>query len=319
MGDHGRRVRELQEPPDATRRTLLLGGAASLGIRPLRAAAQHGFPRSLTDTLGRQVRIAAPPKRIVAIFPSNIEIAFALGLGERIAAVGGRVHWPAEARAKPSVGGSLGYSPEVLARHAPDLIVLTPSHQSAIGLITPFERIGVPVLVLQHPDIQAILRNIHLLARATATEAAADSLVARFERTLAAIEHRLQGTPRYTVYLETAATARGAFQTVGTGHYATEALRLAGGDNVFSDLQGTQQVSGEAILLRNPQAIISLQHVPKPARLIAVRPGWASLRAAREGRITVLERGHKLIPGPRQLEAVLAYARALHPERFEAP
>jgi iron complex transport system substrate-binding protein len=32
--------------------------------------------------------------------------------------------------------------------------------------------------------------------------------------------------------------------------------------------------------------------------------------------VVVLERGHKLIPGPRQIEAVAEYARALHPERF---
>lgn len=304
-------------PLDTGRRALLLGGAASLALRPLRGRAQHGFPRTVTDTLGRQVLVPAWPRRIVAVFPSNIEIAFALGLGDRIAAIGGRVRWPAEALVKPSIGGALGYSPEVVAGHAPDLIVVTPSHQSAVGLIAPFERIGVPVLVLQHPDIVAILRNIRLLAQATATEVAADALVENFERALADIARRLAGRPRRTVYLETAAAARGAFQTVGAGHYANDALGLAGGHNVFDDLRGSQQVSGEAVLLRNPEAIISLQQVPKSAERIAERPGWASLRAVRDGRIAVLERGHKLIPGPRQLEAVLAYAQTLHPECFE--
>lgn len=317
MNDDGTPGNAASNMPDAGRRALVLGAAASLAVRPLRAAAGHGFPRTITDALDRRVTIPAPPRRIVAVFPSNIEIAFALGLGDRIAAIGGRVRWPADALIKPSVGGALGYSPEVVAGHAPDLIVITPSHQSAIGLITPFERIGVPVLVLQHPDIPAILRNIRLLAQATATEAAADALIAAFEHTLSTIDRRLAGVPRRTVYLETAAAARGAFQTVGSGHYANDALRLGGGENVFADLHGAQQVSGEAILLRNPQTIIALQQVPRPAALIAQRPGWASLRAARDGRITVLERGHKLIPGPRQLEAVLAYAQALHPECFE--
>jgi iron complex transport system substrate-binding protein len=68
--------------------------------------------------------------------------------------------------------------------------------------------------------------------------------------------------------------------------------------------------------VRNPEVIVSLQAVPKPAAAIAARPGWQHLRAVREGRVVVLERGHKLIPGPRQIEAVLDYARALHPERF---
>jgi iron complex transport system substrate-binding protein len=103
---------------------------------------------------------------------------------------------------------------------------------------------------------------------------------------------------------------------MGTGHYANDALQWAGGRNVFADLQGSQQVSAEAIFVRDPDVIISLQQVPKSVSLIAERPGWHSLRAVKEGRVVVLERSHKLIPGPRQIEAVEDYARALHPELF---
>ena len=136
------------------------------------------------------------------------------------------------------------------------------------------------------------------------------------EARLQAVSQALDGAPRRSVYLETAAAARGAFQTMGTGHYANDALQWAGGRNVFADLQGSQQVSAEAIFVRDPDVIISLQQVPKDPALIAERPGWHSLRAVKNGRVVVLERSHKLIPGPRQIEAVEQDARALHPERF---
>ncbi|MFN8993649.1 MAG: ABC transporter substrate-binding protein [Pseudomonadota bacterium] len=295
---------------------LLLAASAGMALAEPVAGQAVTWPRTLVDALQRSVRIAAPPQRIVTVFPSNVEILFALGLADRVVAIGGRVRHPPEALGKPSVGGALGYSPEAVAAYRPDLLVLTPSHQTAFGLVEPFTRAGVPVLMLAHPDLPSVLRNITLVGQATGAEAQAERLGGQMLQQLEAVRARWHGVPLRSVYLETAAAERGAFQTIGRGHYADDALAWAGGRNVFSDLNGSQQVSAEAIAVRDPEVIISLQAVPKPAASIAARPGWQRLRAVREGRVVVLERGHKLIPGPRQIEAVLDYARALHPERF---
>lgn len=302
--------------------TLLGAATASLLSASRVAAAVPGvptdasWPRTMTDAMGRKVFIPAPPQRIVTVFPSNVEILFALGLASRVVAIGGRVKFPQEAIDKPSIGGALGYSPEVVAAHRPDLIVVTPSHHTALGLVEPFSRLGVPVLVLAHPDMVSMLRNIDLVGQATGTDQVAQLLRTRMQSQLAEIRERWSGRHLPTVYLETAAAARGAFQTIGTGHYASDALAWAGGLNVFADLNASVQVSAEAIAARNPDVIISLQQSPKSPALIAQRPGWQRLRAVQTGRVVVMERGHKLIPGPRQIEAVLAYAQALHPEVF---
>ncbi|MDP3229144.1 MAG: ABC transporter substrate-binding protein [Acidovorax sp.] len=288
---------------------------ASITLNPP-AWATSEFPREVVDAMDRRVRIASAPQRIVVVFPSNVELLWALGLQDRVVAIGGRVRWPESARAKPSIGGSLGYSAEAVAAHRPDLVVVTPSHHSALTLVDAFERVDVPVVVLAHPDLPSVLRNIDLLGRATGTDDAAHALRADLEARLHAIARRVAGAPPCSVYLETAAAARGAFQTMGSGHYANDALGWAGGRNVFADLKGSQQVSAEAIFVRDPDVIISLQQSPKDPAQIAARPGWHSLRAVKAGRVVVLERGHKLIPGPRQIDAVAEYARALHPERF---
>lgn len=313
-------VRQVMTRRQGLGRLLVAGSAAALAqtvVHPAHAAQlAHTWPRTLVDALGRSVRITAPPQRIVTVFPSNVEILFALGLAERVVAIGGRVRHPPEALAKPSVGGALGYSPEAVAAHRPDLLVLTPSHQTALGLVEPFTRAGVPVLMLAHPDLPSVLRNIGLVGQATGRDEQAGQLCGRMQQQLEAVRAGWQGQPLRSVYLETAAAERGAFQTIGRGHYADDALAWAGGHNVFGDLAGSQQVSAEAIAARDPEVIVSLQAVPKPAGSIAARPGWQQLRAVRAGRVVVLQRGHKLIPGPRQVEAVLDYARALHPERF---
>jgi iron complex transport system substrate-binding protein len=295
--------------------TSLLAASRATAATPV-LQTDASWPRTLTDAMGRSVFIHAPPQRIVTVFPSNVEIVFALGLASRVVAIGGRVRFPQEAIEKPSIGGALGYSPEVVAQHRPDLIVITPSHHTAMGLIEPFSRLGVPVLVLAHPDMAAMLRNIDLVGHATGTEQTAQLLRTQMQSRLSEIRRRWTGRPLPTVYLETAAAARGAFQTIGTGHYASDALAWAGGRNVFSDLSASVQVSAEAIAIRNPDVIISLQQSPKSPVLIGERPGWHRLRAVQTGRVVVMERGHKLIPGPRQIDAVLAYAQALHTEVF---
>ena len=290
--------------------------ASSVGAAQAALHSGLPWPRRLTDAMGRSVLVSQPPQRIVTVFPSNVEILFALGLGPRVVAIGGRVKFPLEALDKPSIGGALGYSPEVVAQHRPDLIVVTPSHHTALGLIEPFSRVGIPVLVLAHPDMVSMLRNIALVGQATGADLAADLLRGQMQQQLMEIRQRWAGRRAPTVYLETAAAARGAFQTVGSGHYASDALSWAGGLNVFADLATSVQVSAEAIATRNPDVIISLQQSPKSPRLVAQRPGWSQLRAVRDGRVVVLERAHKLIPGPRQVDAVRDYAQALHPEVF---
>lgn len=305
---------------DAHRRTWInaLGGLSVMSLyTPANGTAVSSeFPRRVVDALGRTVTISAAPQRIVAVFPSNIEIVFALGLADRVAAVGGRVRWPETALAKPSVGGSLGYSPEAVAQYAPDLIIVTTSHYTALELIAPFTKLGVPVLVLAHPDLPSVLRNIELIGRASGTDQEANVLRQSMQRQLDCVAARWRGRSKPTVYFETAVAARGAYQTIGSGHYANDALNCAGGVNVFADLANSVQVSAEAIAVRDPEVIISLQQKPKDVSSVTSRPGWQQLRAVRNGRVVVLERSHKLIPGPRQVEAVEAYARALHPGAF---
>ncbi|MCA3176357.1 MAG: ABC transporter substrate-binding protein [Burkholderiales bacterium] len=295
------------------RRLALHTMAISLGSVPLMAQAES-FPRQLKDALGHAVELLRYPQRIVVIFPSNVELAFSLGLENRIVAIGGRVKWPESATRKPSIGGALGFSPEAVAAYDPDLVVITPSHHSALGLREPFRRIGVPVLTLEHPDLNAIFRNLRLLGRATGTETNAEIVIQKMQTALQTIASKINNRPKPKVYLETAAAERGIFQTVGPGHYAHDALHWAGGENIFSDLRGAQQVSAEAIFARQPDVIISLQQNPKSTEQISQRPGWRTLKAVQEQRVYVMPRGHKLIPGPRQIEAVQAYAEALHPD-----
>ena len=48
------------------------------------------------DELGKEVKLAAAPQRIVSLTPSNTEILFALGLGSKVIGVDAISNYPAE-------------------------------------------------------------------------------------------------------------------------------------------------------------------------------------------------------------------------------
>lgn len=300
-----------------TRRRALLAAAPVLLALPRPAPAAEGWPRVLVDGLGRRVEVPAPPRRVVAIFASNVEMLAALGLVDRIVGVEAFTRYPPEVAGKPLVGGRLGFSAEAIARLEPDLVVMTPARQAAHALTEPLARLGVPALVVAHRDLEQVFGNIALLARATGAE---DAVLSGLRGRLAAVDARLAGRPRPTVFLETGSNGRGAFGTARPGTYTADILRRAGGVPALPHLAeaGPAQVSGEAVL-RADADVYLLAGRPDQAAEAAARPGFGALRAVRAGRLHAVPRAELLIPGPRVVAGVERLARLLHPEAFAAP
>jgi iron complex transport system substrate-binding protein len=298
------------------RRFFLAASALLLLAAPARAAT---WPRRVLDGLGRAVLLPAPPRRIVAIFASNVELLAAVGALDAIVGVEDFTRFPPQVAALPKVGGRLGFSAEAIARLQPDLVVMTPARNAAHALTEPMARIGVPVLVVTHRDLAQVLGNLRLLGAATGREAEGDALVRRLEARLAAVAARLAGRAPVPVFLETSSTGRGAFGTVRPGTYTADALALAGGASVFSSLSasGPAQVSGEAILRADPDVYL-LAGRPDQLAEVAGRTGFAGLRAVRDSRLHLVSRAQFLIPGPRVVEGVEGLARLLHPCAFAA-
>ena len=63
------------------------------------------FPVTIKDATGEDVVIEGKPEKIVSLMPSNTEIAFALGLGDKIVGVNDFDNYPEEALEKEKIGG----------------------------------------------------------------------------------------------------------------------------------------------------------------------------------------------------------------------
>lgn len=291
---------------------LLLLVLACIAAMP--AAAEEGWPRRVTDALGREVTIPAPPRRIVAIFSSNVEMLAAIGAGPDIVAIEAWTRWPPDLVARTArVGGRLGFSVEAIARLGADLVVMTPARQAAAGLVDPLGRIGIPALVLTHDRLEDILANIRRLGRATGREAAAEAVASGMGARIDALRICLAGRAPVPVYMETGSDERGAAFTIRDATYTGDILRAAGGISVFAGRDRLGRVSGEAVWRADPERILiagSADRVPALMR----RPGWEGIRAVQAGRVDAVSRALLLIPGPRVVEGTEMLARLLHPD-----
>lgn len=68
--------------------------------------------------------LAQTPARIISLAPSQTEILYDLGLGDRVVAVSRYCDYPPEAKAKPKIGGFSTPSLEAVVAMRPDMVVL---------------------------------------------------------------------------------------------------------------------------------------------------------------------------------------------------
>lgn len=300
--------------------TLLIVALAACGTAPIAqppAAPAAGI--NITDALGRQVSLDGPPARIVSLAPSITEILFAVGAGPQVVGVTSFCNFPPEADELPEVGGfsTKSISIEAIVGLEPDLVVAGATNQQPI--VEQLEQLGLPVVVLTPTSLEEVYANIvqvgYLTGHATQGSAVVDAMRARIE----AVTTRVAAIPaeeRPTVYWE---VYDDPLTTVGPATFTGQLIELAGATNSFADAsEDYPQVSAEAVFARDPQVMLGpdSQGPKLTPEVVARRPGWADVRAVRDGRIYLLDGDIVSRPGPRLADALEAMAAAIYPEVF---
>ncbi|MBI2219355.1 MAG: cobalamin-binding protein [Candidatus Rokubacteria bacterium] len=287
---------------------MVLGVAVALGV---------GSPAAALTTLdmtGREVRLAAPPERIVSLVPSVTEILFALGAAERLVGVTDYCDFPPAARAKPSVGGMVSPSLEAIVALRPDLVIGT-TEGSREETFTQLRRLGVPVyLVAAHrlADVDALIRRLADLAggAGTAKRVLAD-LGRRIDAVRKAVASRARRRVLYVVWPE-------PLVVPGRDALVSELIELAGGSSVTAvSGDAYPRVSLEAVAAGNPEVIILARH--GTAAGAVDREKWerfANVAAVRSGRIHAVDGNLTHRYGPRIVDGLETLARLIHPEAF---
>jgi len=264
--------------------------------------------------LGREVRLAAPPDRIVSLVPSATELIFALGAEERLVGVTDFCDHPPAARRKPSVGGMVSPSLEAIVTLRPDVVIATDQGNREETFVQ-LGRVGIPVYLVHAGSVAMMMDVIGRLGALTGRPGSVAPLVERLRARIAAIAGAVSGRRRprvlYVLWPE-------PLLVPGRSAIVTELIALAGGDSITAGEAGDYpRYSIEAAVARAPEVIVLARHGGTTGPI--ARDRWdrlANLPAVRAGRVHSVDGSVLHRYGPRIVDGLEQLARVIHPEAF---
>ncbi len=247
-----------------TRPLDLLARVLACALLACGATAATAAEITVRDSSGREVRLAEPAQRVVALAPHIVENVFSAGAGDRLVGVVSFSDYPPAARELPRVGDAHAWSLERIAALQPDLILMWGSG-SGPGALGSLERLGIPVYVSEPRKPGDIADAIEDIGRLTGSVATGRAEAARIRSELAALArtHRRERPLRvfYEIWNE-------PLQTVNGDHMISHVIELCGGRNVFDAVPLlAPRVSVEAVLDARPEAIVA-------SGMDRARPEW---------------------------------------------
>jgi iron complex transport system substrate-binding protein len=282
----------------------------------LSAVAGRAEPVTITDAAGRSVTVS-DTSRIVAIGGAVTEILYALGVGDRIAAVDTTSVYPAAAAAKPQVGYMRALSAEGVLSLGPTVVIAIEGSGPA-ETIEVLERASVPfVLVPDAKDPAGIADKIRFVAKIVGAEAKGEEVASAVAADLAALGPMRDtiGAHRKAVFI--LGMAGGSAMVGGSGTAADAIFALAGVDNALPGIAGYKPASDEAALAADPDAVVVMSergHDLTADKIFSL-PAFKGSPAAADRRLVSLPGSYFLVFGPRTAQAAHDLAAAIYPEK----
>jgi iron complex transport system substrate-binding protein len=287
---------------------------------------------SVIDDEGYQTNLTSVPTRIVSLSPSCTEIAFAIGVGDKVVGVTNNDDAPYDFSAwiaagnMTSAGGYGTPNLETIFSLKPDLILTDTINDALLPTIRHY---GYSVVVLNPSNISGICQDILIAGRATGANEAAKAVVDTINSQIDGVKARIDSalgktnlTRQPTVYCEVWYDSS-LLMSAGEPSFINDAIVKAGGKNVFGDSTDAYPASSsEAVVYLNPDVIL----LPAGSKGMAVaygsvedvkaRPGWNTISAVKEDRVYVIDQNVFARPGPRIGELVQDIAACLYPQIF---
>lgn len=275
------------------------------------------FPMTITDAIGKDITLEAPPEKIVSLIPSNTEILFSLGLKDEIVGVTDNDDYPPEVAEKEKVGG-MEYNIEKIIALNPDIVF---SHESSMSLseaaIEQLESAGVKVFVVNNAqDFNETYTTIEQLGRATGKLPVAEEVIANMKAKVEEVLAKVKDVEPKKVLVE--ASDEPDIYTAGNGTFMNAMLEMIHAENVAADADDWYKIDAEQIIAKNPDVIVVTYHyVPDILTKIPQRAGFDTINAVKNKAIVQVDENTTSRQGPRLGEGLEELAKAIYPEVFK--
>jgi iron complex transport system substrate-binding protein len=273
------------------------------------------YPLTVRDDMGRNVTFNALPQRIVSLSPSNTEIIYALGLGDRLVGVDVYSNYPPEAVSKPKMGGMINVSVEDVVAAKPDLVLA--SQFTPAETVNQLAEKGLKVYVT-HPDNASDTgRAVMEIGEICGVPSRAEMLWNKMSADVSEITEltsRLDAGHMPSVLM--IITLGNESYVAEPGSYMGDLIRIGGGRNVASRPVMTpaqiEQANPDIIIVPLTDWTIDTFEGLKYGR----EPWMQNLTAVRTGNVYAIGYDVAGRPGPRIGYAAREMARIIHPELF---
>jgi len=276
-------------------------------------------PSVTVDREGNPVTLPDTIETIISMGPANTEILVALGFADRIIAIdefsenipGLPVGIPQFDMMAPDAEQILALTPDV---------VFMPGMTIDAGGADPFQMIrdaGITVIFIPtSSSIAGIMDDIRFFGGIMGANELAEKIITQMDSEIE--EFREIGraiTERRTVYFELSPAPW--MVSLGRDTFLNEMIEIIGAVNVFADLDSWTSIADEALLLANPDVILtSVNFIDDPIGEIMSRPGWGAITAVNEGAVFIIDTDASNRPSHNIVIALREMAQAVYPEYF---
>ncbi|MGW6383711.1 ABC transporter substrate-binding protein [Peribacillus butanolivorans] len=270
---------------------------------------------TVTDDTGKKIKFDKVPETVVSLQPSNTEILFELGLGDKVVGVTDFDNYPEEAKDIEHVSDSVNINAEKIISLKPDAIIAYTIGDETT--MKPLEDAGIPVFIIKSAtNFDDVYGDIGQIAEVMGVAEKGEELVKDIQNQITSVEEKIETLDKKEqTYFEISPAPE--IYTTGSETFQQEILETAGIENIFADQKGWVKVSDEEIVKRNPNAIITTAtYADDAVDEIKSRKGWEDINAVKNDQVYLLDENIMSRPGPRIGEAVELAAKTVYPDLF---
>lgn len=312
------------------------------------------YPLTVTDCTGATATFDAPPTRVVTLTANILEFLLRLGLKDRVvgiqAAAPGAL--PEDLRdvadSLPKLGGEYvpgAFAPvqrETMLSASPDFVIggwpsnfdaslgaLTRDDLTERGINSYFAYAAACGASGPVTDLSVVYRDIENYGKIFDIQDTANALIKQMQDTVAAAQAKVGNAAQPKVFSYSWEDGRGDAYAVGNQNVANAIIGLAGGKNIFDDVDAIYgTVSWEDVVSRNPDVIV-IEVFGKPTqeefdKVVAEAedfftndPALQNVTAVKNRTFVPVVAETYYVGGVRNADAVAALAQALHPDAFK--
>lgn len=272
--------------------------------------------KTVTDQLGRQVRVPDKPQRVISLAPSITEIIFGIEQSHRLKGVTTYSDFPPEAEKLPKVGSYVHLDLEKIVALKPDLCIAIKDGNPRV-IAQRLEALKIPVYAVDPNNLDTVMKTVLEIGGLLDAKEQANRLVKSMQLRIQKVKSLVATTTqRPRVFFQIGVSP---IVSVGTDTFIHELIVIAGGINLAAGVLPYPRFSREQVLALSPEIII-ITSMTRGAIFEEVKAEWEkwpNMPAVRNQCIFIEDSNFFDRPTPRLVDGLELLIRLIHPELVE--